>query len=155
MADETIQEEQAEQPQGGEVKETDWKAEARKWESRAKKSEAAAIELEAIKMAQMTEQEKATARAEKAEAELAAIKAENARMEKAQQIAAQMDVPISLLGFVKDEDMLVDFAKAYKESISPIHAAASANHSRIISSAEGKPTNAQLFADVAAQMLKG
>lgn len=55
--------------------ETDWKAEARKWESRAKENTAAAAELAAIKAAQMTEAEKTAERlatAEKTAAEATA-----------------------------------------------------------------------------------
>lgn len=44
--------------------ETDWKAEARKWEKRAKENNAAQTELEQLRQAQMTEQEKAVADAE-------------------------------------------------------------------------------------------
>ncbi|HET6636163.1 MAG TPA: hypothetical protein VFH77_14185 [Streptomyces sp.] len=44
--------------------ETDWKAEARKWEKRAKENNTAVTELEQLKAAQMTEQEKAVAEAE-------------------------------------------------------------------------------------------
>lgn len=45
---------------------TDWKAEARKWETRAKENKGAAAELEQLRAAQMTEQEKAVKAAEKA-----------------------------------------------------------------------------------------
>lgn len=44
--------------------ETDWKAEARKWEKRAKENNTAVTELEQLKAAQMTEQERAVAEAE-------------------------------------------------------------------------------------------
>ncbi|PNG20333.1 hypothetical protein C1J00_20945, partial [Streptomyces cahuitamycinicus] len=50
-------------PTGG--AEPDWKAEARKWEQRAKDNKSAADQLEQLKAAQMTEQEKAVAAAEK------------------------------------------------------------------------------------------
>ncbi|MER5213696.1 hypothetical protein ABT063_24770 [Streptomyces sp. NPDC002838] len=50
-------------PAGG--AEPDWKAEARKWEQRAKDNKGAVDELEKLKAAQMTEQEKAVAAAEK------------------------------------------------------------------------------------------
>lgn len=45
---------------------TDWKAEARKWETRAKENKGAVDELATLKASQMTEQEKAVAAAEKA-----------------------------------------------------------------------------------------
>ncbi len=43
---------------------TDWKAEARKWETRAKENKAAASELEKQRQASMTEAERAVAEAE-------------------------------------------------------------------------------------------
>lgn len=45
---------------------TDWKAEARKWENRAKENKTAADDLAALKAANQTEQEKALTAAEKA-----------------------------------------------------------------------------------------
>ncbi|MFJ9645007.1 hypothetical protein [Streptomyces sp. NPDC101206] len=45
--------------------ETDWKAEARKWEQRAKENRSAADELATLKQQAMTDQEKAVAAAEK------------------------------------------------------------------------------------------
>ena len=99
MADEQVQEvEQVEEPQGEPKAKTDWKAEARKWENLAKKGKAAEEELAKLKEAQMTEQEKANARAEKAEAELAAIKAENERLTAAREYSASQGVPLELLG---------------------------------------------------------
>ena len=56
------------EPQGNE---TDWKAEARKWEKYAKENAAARKELDALKAAQMTEQERLVKRAEEAERLLA------------------------------------------------------------------------------------
>ena len=53
------------EPQG-----TDWKAECRKWEKRAKENDRAARELAEIREQQMTDLEKALKRAEKAEAAL-------------------------------------------------------------------------------------
>lgn len=154
MADETTSQEiaQAEQPQGETAKEIDWKAESRKWESRAKKSEAAERELEQLKAAQMTEQEKATARAEKAEAELAELKAEQARLTAAQEISERDGVPISLLKYCADVDAMNEFAKEYKASIVPTHAAAPAKTTRIVTGNDGKLNNEQIFADVAARM---
>ena len=73
---------------------TDWQAKyeamrahSREWEAKAKANKAAADELEQIKAAQMTEQEKLTARAEAAEAKLAELEARQAHDEAAKQIA--------------------------------------------------------------------
>jgi len=59
---------------------TDWKAEARKWEQRAKENTAAAKRLQDLEDSQKTELEKAAARAEAAEAALAAKEAEATRL---------------------------------------------------------------------------
>lgn len=72
MAEETQVQEQ--QPaEGGNA--TDWQAKyeamrahSREWEKKAKENQGAADELEKLREAQATEQEKATNRAEKAEA---------------------------------------------------------------------------------------
>lgn len=147
MADETqIQEptEQAE-PQGEAKPETDWKAEARKWEARAKKSAQAEAELEALKQAQMTEQEKEKARADKAEQELAMLRAENQRLADAAEISARDGIPQSLLGFCADREAMERFAKEYKASQPAIPAAAATTGARISSDGK-KPTNGEIFA---------
>lgn len=131
MADEQVQEvaEQTE-PQGEESKRTDWKAEARKWENLAKKGKAAEEELAKLKEAQMTEQEKANARAEKAEQELAAIKAENERMLAARDWSGKEGVPLELLEYCKAEDMEA-FCKAYKAAQLNVRSVAPASFPRI------------------------
>lgn len=58
---------------------TDWKAECRKWEKRAKDNDRAAKELAEIREQQMTDLEKALKRAEKAEAALKEREAADAR----------------------------------------------------------------------------
>ena len=131
MGDETIQEVEQEQEPQGEAKRTDWKAEARKWENLAKKGKAAEEELAKLKEAQMTEQEKANARAEKAEAELAAMKAENERLTLANEYAAKENVPRELLEYISAENM-EDFCKAYKAAQLQVHAAAPASYTRIV-----------------------
>lgn len=54
----------AAQPDPASADTTDWKAEARKWEERAKKDRQAATELERQRQASMTEAERAVAEAE-------------------------------------------------------------------------------------------
>lgn len=132
MADEQVQEvaEQTE-PQGEAKQETNWKAEARKWENLAKKGKAAEEELAKLKEAQMTEQEKANARAEKAEAELAAMKAENERMVAARDWSAKEGVPLDLLEYVS-ADKMESFCKAYKAAQLQVHSAAPASFTRIV-----------------------
>ena len=87
--------------------ETDWKAEARKWEARAKENSKAAARLAEIEEAQKSEEQKAAERlaaAEKraAELEIKALKAE---------IAAATGVPSNLL-IGNTEDELRTFAQA-------------------------------------------
>ena len=133
MADENIQTaEAAEEPQGEPKAKTDWKAEARKWEALAKKGKAAEDELAKLKEAQMTENEKANARAEKAEAELAAVKAENERLTAAREYSASQGVPLELLEFVQ-ADKMEGFCKAYKAVQLSVPSVAPASFKRIVS----------------------
>lgn len=132
MADEQVQEvEQVEEPQGESKAKTDWKAEARKWENLAKKGKAAEEELAKLKEAQMTEQEKANARAEKAEAELAAIKAENERLTAAREYSASQGVPLELLEYI-NADQMEAFCKAYKAAQLNTPSVAPASYTRIV-----------------------
>ena len=154
MAEEQQIQEQAEQtePQGEAKPETDWKAEARKWEARAKKSAQAEQELEALKAAQMTEQEKEKARADKAEQELARLKAENQRMADAAEIATRDGIPQSLLNFCADREAMERFADEYKAAQRAIPAAASVTGVRI-NSGEAKPSNGEVFAAAVRDLL--
>jgi len=153
MADEETQEvEQQTEPQGDEKPRTDWKAEARKWENLAKKGKAAEEELAKLKEAQMTEQEKANARADKAEAELAAIKAENERMLAAREWSSKEGVPLELLEFCKSDEMEA-FCKAFKASQLQVHAAAPAAFSRVVRDG-GKADPKAAFAAFAQEAFK-
>lgn len=153
MADEQTQEvEQQTEPQGDEKPRTDWKAEARKWENLAKKGKAAEEELAKLKEAQMTEQEKANARADKAEAELAAIKAENERMLAARDWSSKEGVPLELLEFCKADDMEA-FCKAFKANQLQVHAAAPAAFSRVVRDG-GKADPKAAFAAFAQEAFK-
>lgn len=154
MAEEQVQEVATEEePQGEARKPTDWKAEARKWEALAKKGKAAEDELAKLKEAQMTEQEKANARAEKAEAELAEMKAEQKRLFDAREIAAKHAVPVQLLEFCTDADAMERFCEAYREAQKPVHAAAGPIPFRVDRGAP-KADNADIFADFLEQQLK-
>lgn len=125
---------------------TDWKAEARKWEKYAKKAQAAEKELEELKAAQMSEQEKANARAEAAESELAALKAEKAKNDAARKLASETGVPFEMLMFCKDEDAMSEFAKTYAKQSHVSSAPKATNGSRIIRGNEQKPTTKEQFA---------
>lgn len=76
---------------------TDWKAEARKWEERAKANKDAAERLAALEEAQKTEEQKTAER-------LAALEAENEKYRQAEQVSkwkqevsAETEVPADLL----------------------------------------------------------
>lgn len=160
MTDEQVQEveqvEQTEEESQDTPAETDWKSEARKWERLAKKGKAAEEELEALKQQQMTEQEKATARAEKAEAELEALKEQQQMMQDAKTIAERDGIPIDLLLYCKDTESMESFAKTYLAANPPkqVHAAPSAQGTRIVKDNEQGLSNAQRFAQFAGPMFK-
>lgn len=133
---------------------TDWKAEARKWEKYAKKAQAAEKELEELKAAQMSEQEKANARAEAAESELAALKAEKAKNDAARKLATETGVPFEMLMFCSDEEAMSEFAKTYAKQ-AHVSSAPKANvGSRIVKGGETKKDAKQVFAEFAAENLK-
>lgn len=134
----------------------DWKAKyeemrghMRDWEKKAKANQGAADELEKLKAAQMTEQEKERERADKAESELAAMKAEQARTEAALRTAKETGVPLELLMYCADEEAMTEFAKKYAENAHVASAPTAHSAPRIIRSGETKPTNGQIFADFA------
>ena len=153
MADEVMTEAQESEQL---PEETDWKAKyeemrnhMRDWEKKAKANQSAFDELEKLKAEQMTEQEKANARAEKAEEELAALKAEAERVEAARHISSETGVPFDLLMYCNNTDAMADFAKKYQTE--QPHAVATANRSKVIRG-EAKKTNGDLFADAVADL---
>lgn len=147
---EVIQEEQAVEESHETEQQTDWKAEARKWEERAKKNKAAADELEAIKQERMTEQEKLQARAEAAEAKVAELEAEAMRKASAQRIAAEKHVPIELLLYCSDEQAMESFAEQYAAEV-PTPSAPSAPSTRIVRDEKASVSTRDQFAAQAAQ----
>lgn len=143
----TTEAQAVEQPQGAE---TDWKAEARKWERYAKENKAARDELDALKAAQMSEQEKLVKRAEDAEAKLAEAQAAIQHSKDVSEVAAESGVPASLLEFCADRAAMEKFAEQFNGSQPPVHSAAPAPASRIVRESGVKPTNADVFADMLA-----
>jgi hypothetical protein len=104
----------------------DWKAKyeemrthARDWEAKAKANKGAADELEKLKAANLSEQEKAIARAEKAEAELQKLQANAERAEMAQRVAAKTKLPLEIVQTLngEDEESLVKQATALKKLV--------------------------------------
>jgi len=83
------------------AQETDWKAEARKWEERAKANKSAADELAKIEEANKTAEQKAAERLQAAEARAAELERKADRAE----VAAAKGVPIDLISGKSREEM--------------------------------------------------
>lgn len=156
MTEEMQAQEQAEQ-----VEESpDWQAKyeamrehMREWEKKAKANQTAADELEQLKAAQMTEQEKVIARAEAAENELEALKAEKAKNDAARELSDKTGVPFDMLMFCSDVDAMEEFAKTYAKQAHVSSAPKANSGTRIIKGNE-KPSSAAMFAEVAEQLFK-
>lgn len=103
------------QPHGGTEEETDWKAEARKWEKLAKANKDAAAELEQLRASTMSEQEKAIKRAEDAESALAAANRKLAIHEAAKTAGVDESLLERMSGDTADE--IAENANALKESM--------------------------------------
>jgi hypothetical protein len=94
------------------AQETDWKAEARKWEQRAKENSTAAAQLAAIEEANKTEAQKLAERAENAEKALARQELEAARAQVALEKGLTASQAKRLVGesreeFLADADQLI------------------------------------------------
>ena len=157
MAEENMTAQEVESPES----ETDWKAKydemrnhMRDWEKKAKANQSAADELEKLKAAQMSEQERERARADAAEAELARLKAEQSRAEAAQRISAEGGVPLELLMFCADEDAMAEFAKAYERDAHVRSAPSALAGSRIVRGNDKPRDNGELFAEFAQHLFK-
>ena len=87
------------------AKETDWKAEARKWESRAKENSTAAARLAEIEEAGKTEAQKALERAEKAEKALAERESAEALAKVRDEVAKTTGVPAGVLRGASKEEL--------------------------------------------------
>lgn len=96
---------------------TDWKAEARKWEARARANKDASDKLTQIEEAQKTEAQKLTDRAETAERALNEAKAEQTRLA----VIAKHGIPANLQHLVKgaDESELTAAAESLAELTKP------------------------------------
>ena len=158
MADETTTNAQATEQQAAE---TDWQAKyeemrghMRDWEKKAKANQNAADELEKLKAAQMSEQEKANARAEAAEAELAQLKAEKAKVDAATRLASETGVPFEMLMFCADEEAMTEFAKTYADATHVAAAPSALVGSRIIRGNEKPQSSGELFAEFAQTLMK-
>jgi len=83
----------AKDPAGSPAQETDWKAEARKHEQRAKENKAAADELAALKESQKSDDQKRNEETERLRAENAAFKQREQVAQWAKEIVDASDVP--------------------------------------------------------------
>lgn len=119
-----------------EAAETDWKAQARKWEKRAKENASAADELQKLKEAQMSELERAQSRASKAEEELKVMKAKAEHDALKASIASELNVPASLIAG-SDEASMREWAKSLAEYAKP-QVGASVPRNSSFASADGK-----------------
>lgn len=157
MADESTNEstQAVEQPaEDWQAKYEDMRAHMREWEKKAKANQSAADELEKLKAAQMTEQEKANARAEAAEAELTALKAEKAKVDAANKLASETGVPFDMLMFCKDEEAMQQFAAAYAKDKHVAAAPTALNGSRIVRGNDSPKGNGEMFAEFAQGFFK-
>lgn len=147
------QEEPAE-PESG----TDWKAQARKWEKRAKKSEAAQRaleeEMEGFKASFSTELEDMRGRAERAESRAAELQLEADRQTAIKEISVTEGIPAALLEHFQTPEEMEAFAKTYRETgrDNKIHACASysfgrGSQSRIVKDPPNLQTPGQRFAE--------
>lgn len=96
---------------------TDWKAECRKWEKRAKDNDRAAKELAEIREQQMSDLDKALKRAEKAEAALKEREAADARAAMVRDVMEKhrVDPKYADLLTAEDEAGLIEQAKLIGE----------------------------------------
>jgi hypothetical protein len=95
-------------PPAQEDNKTDWKAEARKWEQRAKENNKAAERLKEIEDAEKSELEKEREKREAAERKVQEFEAKETRRELAEKVAREKRVPVQLLmrgGGDTEEDM--------------------------------------------------
>ena len=145
------QTEQTTQEVDWQAKYEDMKRHARDWESKAKANKGAADELEKLKAEQMSEQEKAVARAEKAEAKLAKMEAEAQRAQDVAEVAEETGVPSTLLDFCTDREAMERFAAEYAKA-NPVHSAPRTGGASVVG--EGaKPSNGDVFARFAKEKL--
>ena len=131
------------EPHGADI---DWKAEARKWEARAKANKEAADELEQLKTSQMSETEKLVKRAEDAEALVKQYQAEMQHGTDAGEVAAKTGVPVSLLMHCGSREDMEQFATEYEQA-THVKSAPPAPSSRIVRGGEGKTSTRDLFTE--------
>lgn len=137
-----------------ETAEVDWKAEARKWESRAKENlaaarsnETAAQRLAEIEEASKSELEKALARAEQAESRIQAFESEKQIKQWKDEVAEATGVPAAALSGSTREEI-----EAHASVLKPF--IQDANRGPVVPSAGDSPTNTALNGDGLTDSLK-
>lgn len=140
---------QTEQPASHE---TDWKAEARKWEARAKENKGAATELAKIKEASKSELEKTLERAQKAEEKVKAYEAQAQRTAWLDEVAKDTGLPADVLRGNTLEEI-----QAHAEKLRPYFDTPSApvvkNDSMKSNTTTAGTTNADALFDIVQQKL--
>lgn len=111
--------------------EKDWKAEARKWETRAKENSSAARRLAELEEASKSDLQKAIDRAETAERRIAEVELTAARTE----IAAAAGLPVEALRGSSREEL-----EAHAETLKPLLTAQS--RGPVVANPGGTPANA-------------
>lgn len=96
------------EPQG-EPDATDWKAEARKWEARAKDNKAAAEELEHLRESQKTEEQKRAERESERERKLAAYELRDQVAAWSAEIVKDSHIPAAALRGSTQEELVEHF----------------------------------------------
>lgn len=109
MADEGKRQEGQQAPDSGDA--TDWKAQARKWEERAKANAEKARSYDELQETQKSELQKAQEAAKKLQDELDGVKRKAALDAARQAVAKEAGVPADLVAG-DDEDSMRAFAKA-------------------------------------------
>lgn len=133
----------------------DWKAEARKWEARAKKSAAAEAELAELKASQMTEAEKAAAHLAEVEAKLAELEAAQQKAADVAEVAKATGVPAGLLEYCADRDAMEAFAVEWQQQkTSAAKSAPSAEQSRINKGDGAQPSAKDEFVSYMARTIE-
>lgn len=133
------------QAQSDSAQGTDWQAEARKWEKRAKENKSAADKLAEIEESKKTEIQKATERAEQAEKRLSELEREKSRLS----VIATKQIPEKYHDLVKgdSEDELLASAEKVKSLVESANSKQAEQASYVIPQEGGAPASLPLNSD--------
>lgn len=126
---------------------TDWKAEARKWEQRAKENQLAAASLKALEDAQKTEQERLEERATQAEQRAAALELDANRATVALEKGLTAAQAKRLVGSTPEE-LAADADQLLIDLGNPAPRKPAADPSQGPKPAVGAPSPAEQFAEI-------